>query len=88
MVKMPKMKPAYKMKKAEIINELKEVYGCDASDIKYKRDLVYRLQSARMGDCCQSSCECKDERDDLQEVNVMDDKTAWNHFWNMFKFWN
>ena len=80
-------KPAYKMKKSEIIAELKNVYGVTIKEKKLKKELVFILQSHRNGDCC-NECECKDKRDDLQEVNVMDDKTAWKHFFNMFKFWN
>ena len=79
---MNKMKPAYKMKKSDIIMELKEVYGVDVSDMKLKRDLVYKLQSCRMGTC--SDCNCKG---DLQDINV-DDMPYYKQFWNMFKFWN
>lgn len=71
-----KLKPAYKMKKSEIIKELNEVYGVVIEGKVYKRDLVFKLQSCRMDGC--TDCSCKD----------MDDKSALREFFNMFKFWN
>lgn len=79
------LKPAYKMKKSEILVELDELYGCKVDGKRLKRELVYLLQSCRMNSEC-VSCVCE-KKNDLQDINVAD-KKWYQEFWAMFKFWN
>lgn len=60
-MKVSSKKPAYKMKKSEIIMELNDVYDVVIDKPMLKRELVHALQSHRMGSCC-DACQCVAEQ--------------------------
>lgn len=78
--------PAKKMKKADIIKELKDVYGIEATLRARKSTLVELLEEKRelecnVDDCCGQLGNC-----DLS-TRTMSDEKAYKTFWDMFKFW-